>query len=359
MTDSHNKKSKENRYRNNSSRLNSSEIALIEDVPDGEDAIDRLLQNADFSSTKDTDDCWDLPLDRDESDSVSAIVSRYLVKRKIEPKIRVPNEYKPSSSRNAGISDEFRATRGNLNGPQTIFEINAHTDSKEIDPDIEPIDITRNETVIIENFGELSASKSDDPQGAADIDWNPIQENQARLDNEPFSGSFADFVTKQQALNFEQSRLIENLAVNSRKAIRLGYLAFASALAAIALALALAVFFWQDQNTNPAIPSAVPVILSDDTESSRPKTVPAPSAVSEKTQWYIDLATYEQRDQAAGKAAELIKKGIRSELFQVETNRSTRYVLRVGGFTSQAQAESYSEKIKLALQLKSVRISRY
>lgn len=355
MTDSINKKSKENRYRTNSSRLNSTEIALIEDIPDDEDAIDRLLQNADFNSPEEADDRWGLPLDLDESESASAIVSRYLIKRKIEPQIRGANGHGPSLSRNDDVLHGFRAPRGKLDEPPGIVEINAHNESNKIDP----IDIARNETIDIEDFGELNASKSDGPQATTDIDLNPTQDRQVDFVDEPFSGSFAEFVAKQQALNLEQNRVIENLAYNGRKAILLSYLAFASALAAVALTLTLMISSWQDNRTNPAIQSAVPVNGTDHTESFIPKTVSASSSISENMQWYVDLATFNQRAEAVDKAAEFIKKGIRSELFEAETDHSTSYVLRVGGFSSQAQAESYSEKIKLALQLNSVRISRY
>ena len=73
--------------------------------------------------------------------------------------------------------------------------------------------------------------------------------------------------------------------------------------------------------------------------------------------WSVNLTAYEDLSYAKSKAEKFIQKGIPVKVIAVNMNNTTWYRLRVGGFKDKEKATSYAVKIKETLNLNTISVS--
>jgi cell division septation protein DedD len=74
--------------------------------------------------------------------------------------------------------------------------------------------------------------------------------------------------------------------------------------------------------------------------------------------WFVNLTAYEDLSYAKSKAEKFIQKGIPVKVIAVDMNNKTWYRLRVGGFKNKEEATSYADKIKKSLNLNTVLVGK-
>ena len=88
--------------------------------------------------------------------------------------------------------------------------------------------------------------------------------------------------------------------------------------------------------------------------SSEKKENPTQSAAG----WSVILTAYEDLSYAKSKAEKFIKKGIPVKVIAVEMNNTKWYRLKVGGFKNEEEASAYAAKIKKSLNLNTVSVGK-
>ncbi|MGZ8195878.1 MAG: SPOR domain-containing protein [Methylosarcina sp.] len=406
MTVSLHKKSKEKRYRNDLSPSDRDWQASLTDVLDDEDAIDRLLMNTGFDSENDFEapELWDgLIEERDDPIHFERPVSD-----KIEPLIAAYED-------GPGILLSVDETVQSQQKPSFIDELSEKADFITVEPvscitedhtDFPRSGITRAENLQVEDLIGLEATPRQNELSEAEIAWNPelLGNNSAAFVDEVLPASISPINSERDSLVLEEKQLLHNLETKTKKAIRLSYIALgisiASAAAAVVLTIAQAqqgAYGLSEQVSLPGKDTSGPIKKTGDEQTAEGEasfgplssvsmsvsneTVPAKTAVLEgsrdsdepaqplnevfisreadfsKSGWFVNLLSFRQRGDAEQQAFEFMKKGIRTEIIEVEVNKTTWYRLRVGGFTRQEQAAAYAEKIKKPLQLNSIWIA--
>ncbi len=72
--------------------------------------------------------------------------------------------------------------------------------------------------------------------------------------------------------------------------------------------------------------------------------------------WSVNLVSYKEKGFAKSKAAKFVQKGVPVKVRAVDVNNATLYRLMVGGFKNKLEATSYATKIKKSLNLNSVSV---
>jgi hypothetical protein len=72
--------------------------------------------------------------------------------------------------------------------------------------------------------------------------------------------------------------------------------------------------------------------------------------------WSVNLVSYKEKGFAKSKAAKFVQKGVPVKVKAVDVNNATLYRLMVGGFKNKLEATSYATKIKKSLNLNSVSV---
>ncbi|MGR9085779.1 MAG: SPOR domain-containing protein [Gammaproteobacteria bacterium] len=417
MTVSQNKKSKDKRYRVDSVPIFSELEAVMPDVQAEEDAIDRLLIDTGF----DLNQAGELQPSRAakigdiEPHASPNRLEPKLIARKIEPRLKASDFESEDFVVLKSPTVEPEPDEEPLSIGATNAEIEADV---KIRP--EPIlageiseslaDLPTGEDPCRDDLLEVPAIRPEyECRGHAmnlHADTEQIPDTTSMNDAESMPSALGRRFLEQEAIIRRQEQTIERLVAKTRNSAVLSSAALLAGIIAIALALILATPEKPGQqpvaglslpkreephtgtggndrvsrnvlgkNDLPSEPrsqsskigsknSSVPAALAGSSLSSpdladNPERPANHSATATSSpQWFVNLFSFRRRSDAVGQAAELIRKGIRSEIIEVEINGDTWYRLRVSGFIGKEQAAEYAEKIKKSLQLNSIWIAQ-
>jgi hypothetical protein len=410
MTVSLHKKSKEKRYRNDLSPSDRDWQASLTGVLDDEDAIDRLLMNTGFDSENDYEapELWDGSIEECNDPIHFVNLTERPVSDKIEPLIAAYED-------DPGIVLPVDETVQNQQKPSFTDELSEKADFIKVEPvscmtedstDFLRPGTARTENLQVENLIGLEAIPRQNKMSEAETAWNPEllgNEGSAFID-EVLPASISPINSERDSLSPEEKQLLHALEAKTKKAIRLSYLALGISIVSATAAAILTItqtqqgayglseqvslpekdssgFIKKTGNEQSAEDKASFSPLSSVSMSVSNETVPAKTVVLQgsrdsddqaqpineffisreanfsKSGWFVNLLSFRQRGDAEQQAFEFMKKGIRTEIIEVEVNKATWYRLRVGGFTRQDQAAAYAQKIKKPLQLNSIWIA--
>ncbi|MGZ8097171.1 MAG: SPOR domain-containing protein, partial [Methylosarcina sp.] len=253
--------------------------------------------------------------------------------------------------------------------------------------------ITRAENLQVEDLIGLEATPRQNELSEAEIAWNPEllgNDGYAFID-ESLPSSVSPINSERDSLSPEEKQLLHNLEAKTKKAIRLSYIALgismASAAAAVVLTIAQAqqgAYGLSEQVSLPGKDTSGPIKKTGDEQTAEGEasfgplssvsmsvsneTVPAKTAVLQgirdsdelaqplnevfisreanfsKSGWFVNLLSFRQRGDAEQQAFEFMKKGIRTEIIEVEVNKATWYRLRVGGFPAKSKQRLMRKK---------------
>ena len=74
--------------------------------------------------------------------------------------------------------------------------------------------------------------------------------------------------------------------------------------------------------------------------------------------WVINLITVTRTDHAARLLAKYRKKGVEAEQLEIKRDGKRLYRLRLGGFSTRAEAQGYADEVQSKLGLKETWITR-
>lgn len=407
MTVSLHKKSKEKRYRDVFAPSDANLYApLTEDLED-EDAIDRLLMNTGFDAENDHEPPapWNPWIEEREGPvDFATLVEERPAANKIEPLITLDEEA-PAVSLSSIDPVQNRPEppfADNSAAAETIdFAVESESWRLDEHSALALPGAIREEKLRIEDLVELGTIPSRIEPIEDDPAETPVpfgQSQSSSIDEEPLP--VLEYGTSERrVISAEEKEFRNAMAAQTKKAfvfscIALGISVGSAAVAVFALTatepsrqapgLSAQTGLPRQETSGPAqnngigktaehetpsetlLPVAMPnggTIRQTSFEksfdagshsSSSGKAFTMPETTNAKPGWFVNLVSFRQRSDAEQQALQLIKKGVRTEIVEVEVDQSKWYRLRVGGFTRQEQAAAYAEKIKKPLQLDSI-----
>lgn len=399
MTVSLHKKSKEKRYRDVFSPSDANLYAPLAEGLDDEDAIDRLLMNTGFDAENDHESLfpWNPSIEeREDPVEFVTLTEERPTTHKIEPLITDPGislsladpvqhqpeppfADEPEAAEIIDIAVDPKSWRlgeqSALSLPGAVCEENLRIEDL-IEPEaiprpIEPIGNDPAEAPV--HFGRSQPTFID-----------------AELSPAPASG-----ISERHTFRAEEKQFRNAVEAKTKKALLLGYIALGVSVGSAAVAvfaltatqpsgqasgLSAQSGLPRQETSGPAQNTGIGKTAENEASSETLLSHTMPNGgITRQTRaasfekpidaggqppssgrafaspgWFVNLISFRQRSDAEQQALQLIKKGVRTEILEVEVNQSKWYRLRVGGFTRQEQAAAYAEKIKTPLQLDSI-----
>lgn len=414
MTDSSNKKSKDKRYRIDSGlRDTNPAVTPLAD----EDAIDRLLLNTGFDADNEDEpeSEWDAfikkPFFPGTTEDFSGLEEDV---RKFEPSLMDKGDDPEQTVSISVMSKEPDQTIAGAPLSEDIsyaiepdFEVKPELKPNDSDnePDIAPIDFAIEERIGVEDLIEPIKIHHETELADPGVELSPEQlgDGGTGIANEAMLASFGRLKPGQELSNRQQEKWLGNVEAKVKKGSILAYVALGVAVTALIAAFVLAMTLYkataeisrlsdlislieeetagfndknsviesgksdlpferlsqaldvdsaetgQDRQTSAKERPGLHV-RADDVADSRQASV----RTEPKSGWFVNLISFKQRSDADTQAAEFMRKGVRTEIVEVEVNNAVWYRLRVGGFINQEQAAAYAEKIKKPLRLNSI-----